>query len=140
MSIHKTLTNLTGVFVLLIVLVTSCTRESEIAYPTPLPSGEFTTFLPGVVSIDSSFEFNSLYSPDGKTFYFSKNEIHDIYETTFNGTKWSEPALTSFSEKEFKECDPAFSPDGNKLFYISTRKRTPTDSTDDFDIWFVERQ
>jgi Tol biopolymer transport system component len=123
-----------------LVILASCSKkENEIVYPQPKPSGAFLKFLPGIVSSDSTFEFNSLFDPAGKTFYFSRNEIHDIYQTTFNGSQWTSPIITSFSEKEFKECDPAFSPDGNKLYYISTRKRNPTDSINDFDIWFVER-
>jgi Tol biopolymer transport system component len=121
-----------------LILFSSCTKEPAIAYPEPLPSGTFLPFLPGIVSTDS-FEFNSLFSPDGKVFYFADGN-HDIYQTTFDGEQWSSAALAPFAEKEFKECDPAFSPDGNKLYYISTRKRTAGDSTDDFDIWYVERQ
>ena len=121
------------------IALASCKKENEIAYPTPNPSGEFLKFLPGLVSSDSTFEFNALFGPDGKTFYFSRNEIHDIYATTFDGTNWSAPVMTSFSEKDYKECDPAFSPDG-KLYYISTRKKDAADSTPDFDIWFVEKQ
>lgn len=126
--------------VIFLCILCSCKEKSSIVYPTPFPSADFAAFLPGIVSTDS-FEFNSLYSPDGKTFFFSKNEkMHDIYEITFDGTQWSAPAITSFSEKEYRECDPAFSPDGNKLYYISNRKKNATDSSKDFDIWFVERQ
>jgi Tol biopolymer transport system component len=121
------------------LLLVACQEKVSVSYPAPLPSDELIKFLPGIVSTDS-FEFNALFAPDGKTFYFAKDEIHDIYETSFNGTSWSAPVSTSFSEKEFKECDPAFSPDGRKLFYISTKKRSPIDSIDDFDIWYVERE
>ena len=123
---------------LILILTTGCKKESAIAYPEPLPSGEFLKFLPGIVSTDS-FEFNSLYSPDGRTFYFSDGN-HDIYQTVFDGERWSSASLSPFAEAGFKECDPAFSPDGKRLYYISTRKRTPTDSIDDFDIWYIEKQ
>jgi hypothetical protein len=127
-------------FLLISIVVTliACQDKSSLFYPEPLPSTELIKFLPGVVSTDS-FEFNSLFGPDGKTFYFAKDEIHDIYEISYDGSEWSAPVSTSFSEKEFKECDPAFSPDGKKLFYISTKKKAPSDSIDDFDIWYVER-
>lgn len=120
------------------VLLTSCKEKPEIIYPQPAPSGDFIKFLPGIVSTDS-FEFNSAFSPDGKYFYFADGN-HDMLQTTFNGERWSSATLAPFAEKEYKECDPAFSPDGNRLYYISTRKRNPTDSTDDFDIWYVEKQ
>lgn len=123
--------------VIFFFVLNGCKRENTITYPTPLPVDSTLIFLPGVVSSDS-FEFNSLYSPDGRTFYFSREEIHNIYETTFDGYRWSTPVVTSFSGKTYKECDPAFSPDGTKLFYISTRPRNYHDSTSDFDIWYVQ--
>jgi Tol biopolymer transport system component len=128
-------------FVLLffVLILLTCSQKSEVHYPSPAPLNELITFLPNTVCTDS-LEFNSLFSPDGKSFYFSKYEKHDIYESKFDGNTWNTPVITPFSEKEFKECDPAFSPDGKKLFYISTRKRNENDSTDDFDIWFVEKQ
>jgi Tol biopolymer transport system component len=130
---------LTFLLLVLCLFFLGCKRESTIAYPGPIPSGSMMTFLPGIVSTDS-FEFNSMYSLDGKRFYFSKDEIYDIYETTYDGAQWSAPAITTFCEKKFKECDPAFSPDGTRLFYISTRPVSPNDSTDDFNIWFVDKQ
>lgn len=123
----------------MLLMLSNCKKETHIAYPTLFPVDSMLTFLPGIVSSDS-FEFNSMYSPNGKTFYFSREQIHNIYETTFDGTVWSTPSVTSFSEKDYKECDPAFSTDGTKLFYISTRPRAPNDSIDDFDIWYVERE
>jgi hypothetical protein len=124
---------------LFILVLFACKKETVVSYPSPFPNDELIPFLPGLIGTDS-LEFNSLFSPDGKSFYFSRNEIHDIYESRFNGKQWGEPTMTSFSEKEFKECDPAFSPDGNRLYYISTRKRDRHDSIDDFDIWYVEKQ
>jgi len=122
-----------------ILLLVACEKKITTPYPLPGPGEEFMSYLPGKVNTDS-LEFNALFSPDGQSFYFSRSEIHDIYETKYDGKQWGEPTLTSFSEKDFKECDPAFSPDGKKLFYISTKKRDRNDSTDDFDIWFVEKQ
>jgi len=122
-----------------ILLLFACEKKSSVTYPLPLPSDQLISFLPGLVDTDS-LEFNALFSPDGKSFYFSRNEIHNIFESKYDGKQWGSPTLTSFSEKEFKECDPAFSPDAKKLFYISTRKRDQNDSIDDFDIWFVEKQ
>jgi len=126
-------------FFIWILLFVACEKKSSISYPLPLPSDQLIPFLPGVVNTDS-LEFNALFNPDGQSFYFSRNEIHDIFESKYNGTQWGAPMRTSFSEKEFKECDPAFSPDGKKLFYISTRKRDQNDTIDDFDIWFVEKK
>lgn len=129
------------VLVLLVVVFVSCGKKDAVEYPEPLPKDELLSFLPGVVVTDT-FEFNSEFSLDGKSFFFSRddvNDFHNIFETRFDGKSWTTPVKTSFSENEFKECDPAFSPDGKRLYYISTRKVNPTDSTTDFNIWYVER-
>jgi Tol biopolymer transport system component len=128
-----------GIILFSILVFICCQKKNTIFYPSPLPSGVLSIFLPGIVCTDS-LEFNASFSPDGKAFYFSRSEIHDIYESKYEGSQWTVPVITSFSEKEFKECDPAFSPDGKRLYYISTKKRNINDRIDDFDIWFVERE
>src|ERR1043166_2831787 len=107
-------------FILFSVLtLINCNKKNNISYPSPVPDNTFQTFLPGVVCTDS-LDFNALFSPDGKSFYFSRYDIHDIYESKYDDSQWTTPVVTSFSEKEFQECDPAFSPDGKRLYYIST--------------------
>src|SRR4051812_15621128 len=90
----------------------------EISYPQPFPDTTAIIFLPNVVSKDG-LDFNSVFSPDGKSFYFtrSKNRQWDIYVTTHDGKNWSEPVLTPFSDTTYSEADPAFSADG-KLYFI----------------------
>ncbi len=128
---------LTGLAI--VALFFSCDKKSEIPYPAPLPTDQFIPFMPDVIDTDS-LEFNALFSPDGNSFYFSRYDPHDIYESKYDGKQWTTPVMTSFSEREYQECDAAFSPDGKKLYYISTRKRDQADSTADFDIWYVERE
>jgi hypothetical protein len=113
--------------------------SSKIQYPKPFPDTTSKTFLPNVVSKDG-LDFNSVFSPDGKSFYFtrSKNRQWDIYVTTHDGKKWSEPILAPFSDSKYSEADPAFSPDG-KLYFISNRPKQPADTISDFDIWFIKR-
>jgi Tol biopolymer transport system component len=112
--------------------------SSMIPYPQPFPDTTATIFLPHVVS-DEGLDFNSAFSPDGKSFYFtrSKNRQWDIYVTTHDGKNWSEPKLAPFSHSKFSEADPTFSPDG-KLYFISNRPKQVTDTLSDFDIWFIE--
>lgn len=110
--------------------------KNDIPYPSPLPDTAALTFLPGIVSKDS-FDFNAAFSPDGKSYYFSRsmNDKPEIYVTKHNGEKWSEPVLVSFSGSKHSDADPAFAPDG-KLYFISTRPRDASDTTPDYDIWF----
>lgn len=124
-------------FVVLIVLF-ACSKKSGINYPAPPPTDQLMSFLPGLINTDS-LELNAVFSPDGKSFYFSRYDIHDIYESKYDGNQWTTPVITSFSEKEFQECDGTFSPDGKRFYYISTRKKDDADTTKDFNIWFVDQ-
>ena len=89
-------------------------------------------------------EFGTTFTPDGKTCFFcikspstiSKNVILICFSHFENG-KWSEPEIAPFSGK-YKDFNPAISPDGQKLFFISNR---PIDEKkkSDTDIWMVEK-
>ena len=52
--------------------------------------------------------------------------------------KWTVPIIASFSGKYF-DLEPCFSPDGLKLYFVSTRPLDNSLKPKDFDIWFVER-
>ena len=108
----------------------------DIPYPQPFPDSTTLAFLPGLVSIDS-FDFNATFSPDGKSFYFSRalNGRPSIFVTHYSLRKWAEPVLVSTPGTNYSDADPAFGPDG-KLYFISDRPINASDTTDDFDIWF----
>ncbi|MFC1725010.1 hypothetical protein ACFL4T_05235 [candidate division KSB1 bacterium] len=64
------------------------------------------------------------FSPDGTELYFTKyiEENHTVilsYTKIENG-KWTEPQAVSFNGN-YDGNNPFFSPDGNKLYYISSR-------------------
>jgi hypothetical protein len=113
-------------------------NTTQISYPQPLPDSTALTFLPGVVSRDG-IDFNSAFSPDGKSFYFTRSENHRwiVYVIRYDGKKWSAPEVAPFSKDKYSIADPAFAPDG-KLYFISDRPKTPEDTLSDFDIWFVK--
>jgi Tol biopolymer transport system component len=116
-------------------------KSVDIPYPKPLPDSTALTFLPQLVSGDS-LDFNACFSPDGKSFYFSrsKNKQSKIYVSHHDGTNWTEPVLASFTGHTlYAEADPIFSPDG-KLYFISNRLTGPLDTLQDYDIWFVAPQ
>jgi Tol biopolymer transport system component len=119
----------------------SCSNDKAeivaIHYPSPRPDSVAMPFLPGMVSTDS-VDFGSAFSPDGKSFYFSRsiNKQSDIYVTRYNGTVWLTPELTNFSDAKYAEADPAFDRQG-KLYFISTRPKNGADTLLDYDIWYV---
>lgn len=96
-----------------------------------------TSYLPGIVSSDS-LDFNAAFSPDHKSFYFSRaaNRISKIYFTRFDSNQWSPPIAAPFATDNSADADPAFGPDG-KLYFISNRLTSPSDTLPDYDIWFV---
>lgn len=136
----------TTYFILIIAIIgcigLQCTTNHsttvQIPYPQPLPDSTALTFLPGIVSKEG-IDFNSAFSPDGKSYYFTRSENRRwmIYVTTHDGNKWSEPVVASFSNDKYSVADPAFAPDG-KLYFISNRPKTANDTLSDFDIWYVK--
>lgn len=112
--------------------------QQPIPYPQPWPDSLARKFLPGVVCADG-LDFNSAFSPDGKSFYFSRSSKGkwDILVSKYENERWNDPVVASFSEEEYSEADPMFSPDG-KLYFISNRPRANEAFKNNFDIWYVE--
>lgn len=124
------------------LMTAGCNTVSDtgIPYPSPLPDSVALSFLPGIVSRDS-LDFNSAFSPDGKTFYFARSSSvgWQILLTRYDGRKWTAPVPAPFSESKYSQADPFFGPDG-ALYYISNRPRDAADTIADYDIWLVRPQ
>jgi Tol biopolymer transport system component len=136
----KTKFILTSTGFALVLSLLLCFRDEErIPYPRPYPDSLAIKFLPGLVSVDG-LDFNSAFSPDGQSFYFSRsvNGQWDIFVSHYEGGAWSKPVAVSFGDGKYSEADPTFSPDG-KLFFISNRPRESELARKDFDIWYVEQ-
>ena len=105
-----------------------------------LPGMRPKVFAPGFISRQET-EFNAAFSPDGREFYYSvaQGGSEDIYVSQQVEGKWSRPKQAVFSGP-FKDADPMFSPDGRRLYFISTRPLDPTKTRGkDWDIWYVEK-
>lgn len=67
------------------------------------------------------------FSNDGKTIYFTRNELKKgtkksilkIYESKLSNGKWSEPALMPFSNDNYSVAHPTLSKDGKKIYFSS---------------------
>lgn len=110
-------------------------RLASTIYPAPEPDTIAKVFLPGIVSTDT-LDFNAAFSPDGKTFYFSRssNRKYIILESKYNGKVWTPPIPSPLFDTTYSNADPFFSQDGD-LYFISNRPKGPTDTTDDYDIY-----
>ena len=84
-------------------------------------------FAPGVISGPAN-DASPTFTPDGKTVYFfrSNGADYDLMVSRFNGKRWSEPQIAPFSG-QWRDLEPALSPDGSFMVFASGR---PTDRSD----------
>lgn len=104
--------------------------------PGPVPE----IFAPGIVSTDKK-ELNSVFTPDGKEFYYSlsENGRYTIYYMQQEDGLWSEPKVAPFSTK-YSNVDMCVSYDGKKLFFGSNRPVSGEGKAEEgHDIWMVTR-
>jgi Tol biopolymer transport system component len=98
-------------------------------------------FARGIVSTAQG-EFNAAFSPDGKEFFFSVNEPGGRETMKFmklENDRWAPPQPAHFVSPQ-NDCDPIFSHDGKRLYFISTRPKKERGGSRDWDIWYVERK
>lgn len=84
-------------------------------------------------------ERSATFSPDGNTIVFTVRiaDYRQVLAITTRGAHgWSTPKVAPFSGVGL-DGDPAFSPDGRRLYFASTRG--PDGKTKDWDIWQVDR-
>ena len=139
----------------LVLSAAACSGDSDKKESLPLPpvrSGPYlgevlpdTTprmFAPGVVST-GMFTRDMAISPDGKEIYFCVAISNYTYATILfcrevNG-KWTSPEIVPFSGGPgVFDFEPAFSPDGSRLYFLSTRPDGDEEPGDQ-DIWYVDR-
>jgi Tol biopolymer transport system component len=112
-------------------------RHSDVVYPAPLPDSTSLVFLPGLVSTDS-FDFNSAFTTDGRSYYFSRrtSKRSDIFVVNLKDAVWSTPLAVTFNTSAYSEADPAFDNEG-RIYFISNRPRDSYDTLLDYDIWYA---
>ncbi len=127
---------------LLLLVLTSCHLVAQHKLPS------FNTPPPGVTLLGEGFISTSLnerdfaLSPDGKEIYFTISSPRSLFQTIVSSRQnqkgeWSQPEVVSFAGS-YSDLEPAFSPDGNTLFFASNRPLTGSEPKD-FDIWMVTR-
>lgn len=82
-------------------------------------------------------------SPDGSECYITvqsfRKEFAALLRMERESAGWGKPEVASFSG-QFIDIEPAFSADGHRLYFASTRPIHPDSSLPkDYDIWYVER-
>ena len=116
-------------------LIAQTSNNLTIPLPAPLLCTEG--------NINTGFnERDFAMSPDGTELFYTLQSPQGAFQTILYLTKdrqgkWSKPGIASFAGK-YSDLEPAFSPDGRKLFFSSNRPLTGT-AVKDFDIWCVEK-
>jgi len=106
------------------------------------PGNKPQLFSPDIISTHMN-ERDYTQSPSGNTVFYSlvlpANNLSVIMYQFFDGLFWSEPEVARFSG-QYKDLEPAFSPDGNRLFFVSKRPVDNTYDEKDYDIWYLDIQ
>jgi hypothetical protein len=110
-----------------------------------LPGSEPALFAPGFISTGMS-ERDITITPDGKEIFYGLyfGRFVTIMTTRLEDGKWSEPAVAPFAtDRRFYYLEPCLSPDGNRIFFLSTRPRAGEDTLTGWgneNIWVSDRQ
>jgi hypothetical protein len=107
-------------------------------FELPKPGNKIELFAPKIVSLQNSNEKSLAISPNGDEVFFSGGQdwpkCKIMYVKKVNN-QWSEPNVAEFSTDCF--CtEPAFSPDGNYLYYSSSKGMQDINQ---YCIWRVEK-
>lgn len=99
-------------------------------------------FAPGIFSTPYS-EWSMSFSPDGQTGYSSLGAIcWTIICSKKQAGVWQKPKVASFSGR-FRDTDPFITPDGKKIFFISSRPTAdmPQDKPQKaLHIWYADQR
>jgi ankyrin repeat protein len=99
-------------------------------------------FAPGIISSDEyGIHSYPAFSPDFKEVYWSAYSRGNqfIYWMRLEKGRWTAPELAPFSGK-YHDGNPAFSPDGKRLYFDSSRPLEKNGKTKDEDIWYLEKR
>ena len=138
--------------IFIVIAVTSCVSGSKESgrmtslkgdyLGEPAPGDSAVLFAPGIISTGMD-ERDFAITPDGNEIFFCREAGNFRYVTIFHTQRiegnWSAPEVFEYcTNPAYKYVEPHISPDGMKLYFISTM---PADSTSEGneDIWVCEK-
>ncbi len=137
-----------SIFTLSILFLLSCSEKNETGvlkgdYLGQKPPGESPElFAPGIIT-HGFHEHGIAVSPDGNEIFYvttdNRYKQYIIVRLERKNNTWSDPEVASFSG-EYRDYEPSFSVDGNRLYFASYRPLPGSDEPKkDSDIWFIEK-
>jgi hypothetical protein len=132
-----------AVLLLAACTISACTTATRayVGASEPPDDGTPVLFAPGVISTGDVFA--STFTPDGHTIVFTKvaaNRPLTLMQSHWRDGLWTTPETLPFSGT-YRDLDPAFSPDGRRL-YFSSRRPTGASAADTAsldDTWYADR-
>lgn len=128
-----------------LVLLSNCQHTSE---QNQLLSIDFSIadsvrlFAEGIISTQYNVRDFAL-SPDGDELFYTAQDRRTGFSIVLTSRKennqWTQPEVASFSGN-YPDLEPAFSPDGKRLYFASNRPKKDGDEAADADIWFVDKE
>lgn len=130
-------------YLLALVFVVFCCSSvfSQSYFGETTPGMTPKIFAKNFISSDE-FEFGGMFTPDGKEYFFTRRPTYEgaenrIFHTKLVNGKWTEPILAAFAQNAF-EFEPFITPDGEKIYFYSTRKDN-RDNRFDGDLWISQK-
>ena len=126
--------------VALLLLITHQTQSQD-SYKKP-PTAQLPVLFTLAPINTNMNERDIAISPDGKEMFYTVVLQPTLFHTILyckkdNNGNWTAPQVASFSGI-YSDMEPAFSPDGKKLFFSSNRPDTLRKIIN-YDIWYVEK-
>jgi ankyrin repeat protein len=112
------------------------------------PGSQPELFAPGIVSSRFGLHCPAIFSPDGREVYWSLMiapraggySTDRLLVSRLQDGRWTYPQIAPFTG-EGKDADvPFFTPDGQRLYFMSRRPLPGTDKPSGEHIWFMVRQ
>ena len=108
------------------------------------PGMSVEMFAPKIISTEENYELNSVFSPKGDEFIFTRGpsgiSSGNIMIMKKVENVWTEPEVISFC-KDYPGVDPSMSPDGAIIFFSSCRPLGGTGALrSDHDLWMALRE
>jgi hypothetical protein len=110
----------------------------------PVPGLTPERFAPGIVCT-KSIELNSVFSPDGREFYFTRLvggvDTDTMHRITFAAGKWGQARelLLFPSKARVESADMVLSADGHELCFLARHTNAITGPKPNHDIWVSRR-